>query len=96
VTVTVTAPAGVCAGVVALIWVELVKLTPVAGVPPNVTARPEFTKLVPVITTAVSPAIGPALSMPSLTLVTVGAPTVHAALVHGITMIAPGNVSEQS
>jgi hypothetical protein len=57
VTVTVAAPAA-CAGVVAVICVPLTTTTFVAAVPPNVTVAP-VAKFVPVIVTAVPPAIGP-------------------------------------
>jgi hypothetical protein len=67
VTVTVTAPA-VPAGVVAVIWVALTTTTLVAAVAPNVTVAP-VAKFVPVIVTAVPPAIGPLFGD---TLVTVG------------------------
>src|SRR6201997_3250784 len=67
VTVTVTAPAA-CAGVVAVICVPLTTTTFVAAVPPNVTVAPA-TKFVPVIVTAVPPAVDPLLGA---TLLTVG------------------------
>jgi hypothetical protein len=67
VTVTVTAPA-VPAGAVAVIDVLLTTTTLVAAVLPNVTVAPDA-KLVPVIVTAVPPAVGPVFG---LTLVTVG------------------------
>jgi hypothetical protein len=70
VTVTVTAPAA-CAGVVAVIEVLLTTTTLVAAVPPNVTVAPEA-KFVPVIVTAVPPAVDPVFG---LTLVTVGTTT---------------------
>jgi hypothetical protein len=57
VTVTVTAPA-LPAGVVAVICVPLTITTFVAAVPPNVTVAPAA-KFVPVIVTAVPPAVGP-------------------------------------
>jgi hypothetical protein len=57
VTITLTVPA-VPAGIVALIVVELVTLTPVAALPPMVTVAP-VTKLVPVMVTLVPPAVGP-------------------------------------
>ena len=47
-------------GVVAVIVVELVTLTPVAALPPMVTVAP-LTKFVPVMVTLVPPAIGPEL-----------------------------------
>ena len=67
VTVTVAAPA-VPAGVVAVIEVPLTTTTFVAAVLPNVTVAPAA-KLVPVIVTAVPPAVLPVFG---LTLVTVG------------------------
>lgn len=69
VTTTVTAPAA-CAGVVAVILVLLTTTTFVAAVPPNVTVAP-VAKFVPVIVTAVPPAVVPLLGD---TLVTVGVP----------------------
>ncbi len=68
VTTTSTAPAA-WAGVVASIWVELTKVTPVAAVPPKVTVAP-LTKFVPVMVTAVPPMSGPLVGA---TEVTVGA-----------------------
>ena len=59
VTVTLTAPAA-CAGVVAVIAVLLLTVTLVAAVPPKLTAAPE-TKLLPLIVTAVPPAVAPLL-----------------------------------
>jgi hypothetical protein len=70
VTVTVTAPA-VPTGVVAVIVVAFTTTTLVAAALPNVTVAP-VTKLVPVIVTAVPPAVDPLLG---LTLVTVGGTT---------------------
>jgi hypothetical protein len=70
VTVTVSAPAAP-AGVVAVIVVLFTTVTLVAAAEPNVTVAPEA-KFVPVIVTAVPPAVGPLLG---LTLVTVGAAT---------------------
>jgi hypothetical protein len=67
VAVTVTAPA-VPAGVVAVIWVALTTTTPVAAAAPNVTVAP-VAKLVPVMVTAVPPAVDPVFGD---TLVTVG------------------------
>lgn len=67
VTATVAAPA-VPAGVVAVMLVLLTTVTPVAAVPPNVTVAPAA-KFVPVIVTAVPPAVDPLFG---LTLVTVG------------------------
>jgi hypothetical protein len=67
VTVTVTAPA-LPAGVVAVICVALTTTTLVAAVAPNVTVAP-MAKLVPVIVTAVPPAVGPLFGD---TLLTVG------------------------
>ena len=68
VTVTVTAPA-VPAGVVAVIWVALTTTTLVAAAVPNVTVAPAA-KLVPVMVTAVPPAVEPVFGD---TVVTVGA-----------------------
>ena len=68
VTVTVTAPA-LPAGVVAVIVVLFTTTTFVAAVPPNVTVAPAA-KFVPVIVTAVPPAVDPLFGD---TLVTVGA-----------------------
>ena len=66
-----TTPAA-CAGVVAVIVVELTTtVTPVTGRPPNVTAVAPV-KLVPVMVTKVPPAIGPEFG---LTLETVGTVT---------------------
>jgi hypothetical protein len=65
---TVTVPAA-CAGVVAVIDVLLTTTTFVAAVPPNVTVAP-VAKFVPVIVTAVPPAVGPLFGD---TLLTVGA-----------------------
>jgi hypothetical protein len=70
VAVTVTAPA-LPAGVVAVIDVLLTTTTLVAAVLPNVTVAP-VAKFVPVIVTAVPPAVDPLLG---LTLLTVGATT---------------------
>ena len=70
VTVTVTAPA-LPAGVVAVIDVALTTTTFVAAALPNVTVAP-VAKFVPVIVTAVPPAVGPLFG---LTLLTVGAAT---------------------
>jgi hypothetical protein len=67
VTVTVTAPAAF-AGVVAVIVVLLTTVTFVAAVPPKVTIAPKA-KFVPVIVTAVPPAVDPLFG---LTLLTVG------------------------
>jgi hypothetical protein len=69
-TVTVTAPAP-CAGVVAVILVLLTTTTLVAAVPPNVTVAPAA-KFVPVIVTAVPPAVEPVFGE---TLLTVGGTT---------------------
>jgi hypothetical protein len=68
VTVTVTAPA-LPAGVVAVICVALTTTTLVAGAAPNVTVAPAA-KFVPVMVTAVPPAVDPPFGD---TLVTVGA-----------------------
>jgi len=70
VTVTVTAPA-LPAGVVAVMLVLLTTATFVAAALPNVTVAP-VAKFVPVIVTAVPPAVDPVFG---LTLVTVGATT---------------------
>ena len=70
VTVTVTASAA-CAGVVAVIVVPFTTTTLVAAVPPNVTVAPAA-KFVPVIVTAVPPAVEPLLGA---TLLTVGGTT---------------------
>jgi len=70
VTVTVTAPA-LPAGVVAVICVLLTTVTLVAAVPPNVTVAPDA-KFVPVIVTAVPPALDPLFGD---TLATVGIKT---------------------
>ena len=67
VTATITAPA-TPAGVVAVIVVLFTTTTFVAAAPPNVTVAP-LTKFVPVIVTAVPPAVDPLFG---LTLVTVG------------------------
>jgi hypothetical protein len=67
VTVTVTAPA-LPAGVVAVIWVALTTATLVAAAAPNVTVAP-VAKFVPVIVTAIPPAVEPLFGD---TLVTVG------------------------
>lgn len=72
VTVIVTAPSAF-AGVVAVMVVLFVKETLVAEALPNVTVAPE-TKFVPVIVTAVPPAVEPVLGD---TPVTVGAGTVY-------------------
>ena len=70
VTRTSTVPADP-AGAVAVICVALLTVKPVAAVPPKVTAvAPE--RLVPVMTTEVPPAVGPAVGE---TEVTVGADT---------------------
>jgi hypothetical protein len=69
-TVTVTAPA-LPAGVVAVMLVLLTTTTFVAAALPNVTVAPEA-KFVPVIVTAVPPAVVPLLGA---TLLTVGGPT---------------------
>jgi hypothetical protein len=67
VTVTVTAPA-LPAGVVAVMLVLFTTTTLVAAVPPNVTVAP-VAKFVPVIVTAVPPAVDPLFGD---TLLTVG------------------------
>ena len=66
VTVTVTAPA-LPAGVVAVIVVLFTTVTPVAAALPNVTVAPEK-KFVPVIVTAVPPAVGPVFGLKLLTV----------------------------
>jgi hypothetical protein len=58
VTATVTEAPAVPAGVVAVIKVLLVTVTPVAALPPKLTVAP-VKKLVPVIVTAVPPAADP-------------------------------------
>jgi hypothetical protein len=70
VTVTVTAPA-LPAGVVAVMLVLFTTTTLVAAVPPNVTVAP-VAKFVPVIVTAVPPAVDPLFGD---TLLTVGGTT---------------------
>jgi hypothetical protein len=65
VTVTVTAPAA-CAGVVAVIVVLFTSTTLVAAVLPNVTVAPAA-KFVPVIVTAVLPAVVPLFGLTLLT-----------------------------
>ena len=57
VTVTLTAPAA-CAGVVAVIVMPPLTLTPVAALPPIVTVAPDA-KFVPVIAIFVPPLVGP-------------------------------------
>jgi len=66
VTVTVTAPA-LPAGVVAVICVALTTTTLVAAVAPNVTVAPAA-KFVPVIVTAVPPAVVPLFGDTPLTV----------------------------
>jgi hypothetical protein len=66
VTVTVTAPA-LRAGVVAVICVPLTTTTLLAAVLPKVTVAPE-TKFVPVIVTAVPPAVEPLLGLAPVTV----------------------------
>jgi hypothetical protein len=68
VTATATAPA-VCVGVVAVIDVALLKVIPVAAVPPTLTVAPTA-KLVPVMVMTVPPRVEPDVGA---TLVTVGA-----------------------
>jgi hypothetical protein len=70
VTVTVTAPALPAAGVVAVMVVLFTTTTLVAAVLPNVTVAP-VAKFVPVIVTAVPPAVDPLVGD---TLLTVGRP----------------------
>ena len=60
VTTTFTAPAA-CAGVVAVIDVLLTTVTPVAAVPPRLDRRSSCRKPVPLIVTAVPPAVVPVL-----------------------------------
>ena len=69
VTVTVTAPAA-SAGVVAVICVPLTTTTFVAAALPNVTVAP-VAKFVPVIVTAVPPAVDPLFGDTLLTVGTV-------------------------
>ena len=69
VTVTVTAPP-LPAGVVAVMDVLLTTTTLVAAVPPKVTVAP-LAKFMPVIVTAIPPAVDPLFGA---TLVTVGTP----------------------
>jgi hypothetical protein len=66
VTVTVAAPA-LPTGVVAVIEVLLTTVTPVAAAAPNVTVAPAA-KFVPVIVTAVPPAVEPLLGLILLTV----------------------------
>jgi hypothetical protein len=66
--ITLTAPAA-CAGVVAVIDVPLTTTTVVAAAPPMLTVAP-LTKFVPLIVTAVPPAVDPVAGD---TPVTVGA-----------------------
>src|ERR1700722_15473540 len=66
VTVTVATPA-LPAGVIAVICVPSTTWTLVAGVPPNVTVAP-VPKFVPLIVTAVPPAVGPVLGETPLTV----------------------------
>jgi hypothetical protein len=66
VTVTVTAPA-LPAGVLAVICVPLATTTLVAAVPPKVTAAPAA-KFVPVMLTAVPPAVDPLFGARLLTV----------------------------
>jgi hypothetical protein len=66
VTVTVTAPA-LPAGVVAVICVPLTTTTLVAAAPPTVTVAP-VAKFVPVIVTAVPPAVEPLFGETPLTV----------------------------
>src|SRR2546427_11537977 len=66
VTITSAAPAA-CAGVVALSWVALTTLTPVAAAPPTVTVA-LASKPVPVIVIAVPPAAGPEVGLTALTV----------------------------
>ena len=66
VTTTFTAPT-VWAGVVAVMEVASTKVTPVAAVPPKVTVAPD-TKSVPVMVTAVAPAVGPLVGSTAVTV----------------------------
>jgi hypothetical protein len=90
VTVTATAPAAP-AGLVAVILVLLTTVTFVAAVLPNITVAPE-TKFVPVIVTAVPPAVVPLLGLTLLTVATgpVTAANVAICITHGP---APVNVA---
>ena len=87
VTVTVTAPA-LPAGVVAVIDVALTTVTFVAEALPNVTVAPD-TKFVPVIVTAVPPAVVPVFGD---TLVTVGV-TAYVYPLARLPLITPGFVT---
>ena len=66
VTTTLTAPAA-CAAVVAVIVVLLTTVTPVADVPPSLTVAPAR-KPVPVMLTAVPPAVVPDVGVIELTV----------------------------
>src|SRR3989442_11947291 len=55
------------AGVVALIWVALMRATPVAAAPPTVTVA-VASKPVPVIVMEVPPAVGPEVGLTALTV----------------------------
>src|SRR5438876_9990354 len=84
-TVTTTSSvSAACAGVVALIWVALTTLTPVAGLPPTLTVAGPVSKLVPVMVTAVPPAVGPELG---LTAVTVGGGTAYVNTSPGLVVV---------
>ena len=66
VTTTFTAPAA-CAAVVAVIEVLLTTVTPVAAVPPRLTVAP-VKKPVPVMVTAVPPAVVPEVGVIAVTV----------------------------
>ena len=66
VTTTFTAPAA-CAGVVAVIEVLFTTVTPVADVPPSLTVAPARNP-VPVMVTAVPPAVVPEFGVIALTV----------------------------
>jgi len=67
VTTTLTAPTA-WAGVLAVMLVVLTTVTPVAAVPPNVTVAPE-TNPVPVMVTAVPPAVVPEVGETAVTVI---------------------------
>src|SRR5438876_7403255 len=56
-----------CVGVVAVIWVALTTLTPVAALPPTVTVA-VASKPLPVMVIAVPPAAGPEVGLTALTV----------------------------
>ena len=64
---TTSAVPAACAGVVAVSWVALTTLRPVAEVPPTVTVA-LASKPVPVIVIAVPPAAGPEVGLTALTV----------------------------